>query len=416
MRFEWQLSWAYWRGRRALRGGSGFISFIALLSVLGIALGVAALVTVLSVMNGFQKEVRNRMLSVVSHLEVRRVAQLPTDDAAMRAHIFTHPAVRGIAPYEPMQVLVMREEILRGALVRGIDPAQEGKVSTMFAALPETLRRSLEPGRWRVLLGRELARSVGVIPGDRIVFMAPDLGDHGAGFMPRLRQFEVAGVFESGHFEYDSTLALIHIEDALRLNRQDSPTHWRILTADPMQVRQTAAALAGRLDEGYQLRDWSQENRVWFEAVQVEKRMMFIILTLIVAVASFNLVSMLVMTVVDKRSDIAILRSMGASRASIMRIFMFQGFASGSLGTLLGLVLGMALVASLDTVLRQLEQLFEFEVLPKGVYLLQRIPTDMHAADLVQVGLIALVLAFLATLYPSWRAARSRPADALRHA
>jgi len=416
MRFEWHLSWAYWRGRRALRGGNGFISFIALLSVLGIALGVAALITVLSVMNGFQKEVRNRMLSVVSHLEVRRIAPPSSDDAAMRARIATHASVLGIAPYEPMQVLVMREDILRGALVRGVDPAQEGEVSTMFAALPELLRRSLEPGRWRVLLGRELARSLGVIPGDRIVFMAPDLGDQGAGFMPRLRQFEVAGLFESGHFEYDSTLALIHIEDALRLNRQDAPTHWRILTADPMQVRQTAAALAGRLDERYQLRDWSQENRVWFEAVQVEKRMMFIILTLIVAVASFNLVSMLVMTVVDKRSDIAILRSMGASRASIMRIFMFQGFASGSLGTLLGLGLGVAIVASLDAVLRQLEKLFGFEVLPKGVYLLQRIPTDMHAADLVQVGLIALVLAFLATLYPSWRAARSRPADALRHA
>lgn len=416
MGFEWHLSWAYWRGRRALRGESGFISFIALLSVLGIALGVAALITVLSVMNGFQKEVRNRMLAVVSHLEVRLLAQPSGDEDAMQRAIASHPAVRGIAPYEPMQVLVARDEALRGALVRGIDPEREGAVSTMFAALPEDLRASLQAGSWRVLLGRELARSIGAIPGEKIVFIAPDLGDHGAGFMPRLRQFEVAGVFESGHFEYDSTLALIHIHDALRLNRQQAPSHWRILTADPLQVRQTAAALAGRLDDRYQLRDWSQENRVWFEAVQVEKRMMFIILTLIVAVASFNLVSMLVMTVVDKRSDIAILRSMGARRASIMRIFMLQGFASGGLGTLLGVALGVGIVAGLDPLLRRLEQLFGFEVLPKGVYLLQRIPTDLRTPDLLQVAGIALLLSFLATLYPSWRAARSRPADALRHA
>lgn len=416
MRFEWHLSWAYWRGRSAVQGGNRFISFIAVLSVVGIALGVAALITVLSVMNGFQKEVRNRMLAVVSHLEVHLIAQPSGSDAAVRQRIAAHPAVLGMAPYEPMQVLVTRDETLRGALVRGVDPAQEGAVSSMFAALPEALRNALQPGAWRVLLGRELARAIGVLAGEQVVFIAPDLGDHGAAFMPRLRQFEVAGVFESGHFEYDSTLALIHIQDALRLNRQDEPRHWRILTIDPMRVRQVAAELSVALDQRYQLRDWSQENRVWFEAVQVEKRMMFIILTLIVAVASFNLVSMLVMTVVDKRSDIAILRSMGASRASIMRIFMVQGFASGGLGTLLGVALGIVIVSSLDAVLRTLEKLFAFEVLPKGVYLLQRIPTDMHGADLAQVALIALALSFLATLYPSWRAARSRPADALRHA
>jgi lipoprotein-releasing system permease protein len=210
-------------------------------------------------------------------------------------------------------------------------------------------------------------------------------------------------------------LALVHLDDALKLNRQQQAQHWRILTSDPLRVRRIASELAQGLDDRYELRDWSQENRVWFEAVQVEKRMMFIILTLIVAVASFNLVSMLVMTVIDKRADIAILRSMGAGRWSVMRIFMFQGLASGSLGTGLGLGLGLVLVASLDAVLRFLERMFGFEVLPKGIYLLQRIPTDLHVSDLFEVALIALCLSFLATLYPSWRAASTKPADALRH-
>jgi lipoprotein-releasing system permease protein len=285
----------------------------------------------------------------------------------------------------------------------------------MVAAMPADLRQSLEPGAWRIILGRELARVFGVIPGDRIVVMAPDLGDHGAGFAPRIRQFEVIGVFESGHYEYDSALALIHLDDALRLNRRTQVQHWRLLTDDPLRVRSIASELVQGLDDRYELRDWSQENRVWFEAVQVEKRMMFIILTLIVAVASFNLVSMLVMTVVDKRSDIAILRSMGAGQWSVMRIFMLQGLASGGLGTGLGLGLGLLLVASLDALLRFLEGLFGFEVLPKGIYLLQRIPTDLHLSDLLEIGLISLCLSFLATLYPSWRAASTKPAEALRH-
>ncbi|MBU6286061.1 MAG: lipoprotein-releasing ABC transporter permease subunit [Betaproteobacteria bacterium] len=415
MQFEWQLAWAYWRGRRSNPTGNGFISFIALLSVLGIGLGVAALITVLSVMNGFQKEVRNRMLSVVSHLELHLRAEPQQDDQKLRQTISKHPSVLGMAPFEPLQVLMTRDETLRAALIRGIDPAQEGLVSSMVAAMPADLRQSLEPGAWRIILGRELARVFGVIPGDRIVVMAPDLGDHGAGFAPRIRQFEVIGVFESGHYEYDSALALIHLDDALRLNRRTQVQHWRLLTDDPLRVRSIASELVQGLDDRYELRDWSQENRVWFEAVQVEKRMMFIILTLIVAVASFNLVSMLVMTVVDKRSDIAILRSMGAGQWSVMRIFMLQGLASGGLGTGLGLGLGLLLVASLDALLRFLEGLFGFEVLPKGIYLLQRIPTDLHLSDLLEIGLISLCLSFLATLYPSWRAASTKPAEALRH-
>jgi len=333
----------------------------------------------------------------------------------MRHAIAKHPSVLGIAAFEPLQVLITRDDMLRAALVRGIDPAQEGLVSSMVATMPATLRESLQAAAWRIILGRELARSLGVIAGDRIVVMAPDLGDHGAGFAPRIRQFEVAGVFESGHYEYDSALALIHLEDALKLTRRSQAQHWRMLTDDPLRVRRIASELAQLLDDRYELRDWSQENRVWFEAVQVEKRMMFIILTLIVAVASFNLVSMLVMTVVDKRADIAILRSMGAGKWSVMRIFMLQGLASGGLGTGLGVGLGLLLVVSLDTVLRFLERIFGFEVLPKGIYLLQRIPTDLHVSDLLEVAVISLCLSFLATLYPSWRAASTKPAEALRH-
>jgi len=415
MQFEWQLAWAYWRGRRAKPSGNGFISFIALLSVLGIALGVAALITVLSVMNGFQKEVRNRMLSVVSHLELHLRSDPQADDQAMRDAMAKHPAVLGMAAFEPLQVLITRDDSLRAALIRGISPADEAKVSSMVAAMPQALRESLRAGAWRIILGRELARSLGVVTGDRLVVIAPDLGNQGTGFAPRMRQFEVVGVFESGHYEYDSALALIHLDDALKLNRQSQVSHWRMLTDNPMQVRKIASELAQQLDDRYELRDWSQENRVWFEAVQVEKRMMFIILTLIVAVASFNLVSMLVMTVVDKRADIAILRSMGAGSGSVMRIFMLQGLASGGLGTALGVALGLCIVSTLDSILRSLEQIFAFEVLPKGVYLLQRIPTDLQVGDVIEVATIACCLSFLATLYPSWRAARTRPAQALRH-
>ena len=414
MHFEWQLAWAYWRGRRSNPTGNGFISFIALLSVLGIGLGVAALITVLSVMNGFQKEVRNRMLSVVSHLELHARVDVPADNSIMREVVSRHPAIIGIAPFEPIQGLMTRDEILRPVLIRGIDPSQEGRVSSMVAALPDAVRQSLQSGRWGIILGRELARSLSVLPGDRVVVMTPDLGQ-GAGVAPRMRQFEVTGMFESGHYDYDSSLALIHLDDALKLNRQTQVQRWRILTDRPLQVRRIAMELAKDLDDRYELRDWSQENRVWFEAVQVEKRMMFIILTLIVAVASFNLVSMLVMTVVDKRSDIAILRSMGAGRLSVMRIFMLQGLASGGLGTAIGVGLGLLMVATLDSVLRFLEQIFGFEVLPKGVYLLQRIPTDLQWLDVIEIALISLALSFVATIYPSWRAARTQPAQALRH-
>lgn len=416
MHFEWQLAWAYWRGRRSNPTGNAFISFIALLSVLGIGLGVAALIAVLSVMNGFQKEVRNRMLAVVSHLELHSRAEPTADDSFVRQAISRHPAVLGIAPFEPLQALITRDETLRPALIRGIDPKEEGKVSEMVATLPAVIRESLQAGRWGIILGRELARSLSVVPGDRVVVMAPDLGQQGAAFAPRMRQFEVTGVFESGHYDYDSALALIHLDDALKLNRQQHAQRWRILTDNPLQVRRIGLELAQGLDDRYELRDWSQENRVWFEAVQVEKRMMFIILTLIVAVASFNLVSMLVMTVVDKRSDIAILRSMGAGRLSVMRIFMLQGLASGGLGTALGVALGLLIVATLDSVLRFFEQIFGFEVLPKGVYLLQRIPTDLQWSDVLEVALISLLLSFFATIYPSWRASRTRPAQALRHA
>ncbi len=412
--YELALGWRYTRAGRTTRR-NGFISFISGVSMLGIALGVAALIIVLSVMNGFQKEVRDRMLSVVSHIEIfaPQGGALPDIQRTM-AEARANPEVVGAAPFVAAQALLARGEDMRGALVRGIDPAREGEVTDLAAANQQELA-ALQPGSFRVVLGSELARALGVKAGDVVTLIAPGGQVTPAGVLPRLKQMTVAGTFNSGHYEYDSTLVLMHYADAERIFRLEGPTGIRLKLRDLQQAPEVAQQLAHTLSGDLLIRDWTQQNRTWFAAVQVEKRMMFIILTLIVAVAAFNLVSTLVMTVTDKRADIAILRTLGASPRSIMGIFVVQGAMVGVIGTLGGLALGLLIAFNIDVIVPAIEHALHANFLPKDIYLISKMPSDPQRSDIVPIAVISLILAFVATLYPSWRASRVNPAEALRY-
>ena len=413
--FELLVGWRYTRAGRAARRNR-FISFISSVSMVGIALGVAALIIVLSVMNGFQKEVRERMLGVLSHIEVLAYTSASLDNpVGLQNKISLNPQVLASAPFVMSQVLLAQGEDMRGALVRGIDPTQEVLVTDAVALMPTEVLAQLQPGAFGVILGNELARSLGVKVGERITLVAPGGQVTPAGVVPRLKQLTVVGLLDSGHYEYDATLALLHIEDAQRIFRLEGPNGLRVKLKDAQQARQVGAELLPILGEDVTVRDWTRANRSWFAAVQIEKRMMFIILTLIVAVAAFNLVSTLVMTVTDKQADIAILRTLGASPASIMGIFVVQGALVGVIGTLSGLVLGLLVAFNIGSIVPAIEKALGASFLPKDIYLISRMPSDPQWADIGPVVVIALVLALVATLYPSWRASRIDPAEALRH-
>ncbi len=413
--YELQIGWRYTRAGRSGRR-NGFISFISGVSMLGIALGVAALIIVLSVMNGFQKEVRDRMLSVISHVEVyQSKGEALPDWQATAAQARLSPQVVGAAPFIAAQALIARADDMRGAVVRGISPIEEATVTELAAKLRDTTLARLVPGGWGVVLGGELARGLGVRVGDKVTIVAPGGQVTPAGVVPRLKQLTLVGTFEAGHYEYDNGLALIHVEDAARLFRVEGPTGVQLRLKDAQQARAVADELQVRLGPSVRLSDWTRTNRNWFQAVQIEKRLMFIILTLIVAVAAFNLVSTLVMTVTDKQADIAILRTLGASPRSIMAIFMVQGAASGVIGTLAGMVLGLAVAFNIGVIVPAIERALHMSFLPSSIYLISRMPSDPQSGDIVPIVLISLALAFVATIYPSWRASRVQPAEALRY-
>ena len=411
--YELSLGWRYTRAGRATRR-NGFISFISGVSMLGIALGVAALIIVLSVMNGFQKEVRDRMLGVLAHVEVFAPSGAALPDVALTLkEVKANPQVVGAAPFIAAQGLLARGEDMKGTLVRGVDPALEGEVTDLFADSPVLNR--LVPGQFGIVLGVDLARNLGVIEGDSVTLIAPSGQVTPAGVVPRLKQMTVVGTFNSGHYEYDAGLALLHQDDAARIFRLEGPTGIRLKLKNLHLAREVAQQLVGTLSGDLFVRDWTRQNRTWFAAVQLEKRMMFIILTLIVAVAAFNLVSTLVMTVTDKRADIAILRTLGASPRSIMGIFVVQGAMVGVIGTFSGLALGLLVAFNIDVIVPALEHALGASFLPRDVYLISRMPSDPQRADILPIALISLVLAFVATLYPSWRASRVNPAEALRY-
>ena len=413
--YELQIGWRYTRAGRAGRR-NGFISFISGVSMLGIALGVAALIIVLSVMNGFQKEVRDRMLSVISHIEIfESGGNALSDWRATAAQARLNPQVIGVAPFIAAQVLIARGDEMRGVVVRGISPPDEATVTDLAARLKDTTLAKLTPGAWGVVLGGELARTLGVREGDKITLVAPGGQVTPAGVVPRLKQLTVVGTFDAGHFEYDSGLALIHLDDAATLFRLEGPSGVQLRLKDQQQARRVASEIGERLGSGVSVRDWTRTNRNWFDAVQIEKRLMFIILTLIVAVAAFNLVSTLVMTVTDKRADIAILRTLGASPRSVMGIFMVQGAMAGILGTFGGVALGLLVALNVDVIVPAIERAFSVSFLPGSVYLISRMPSDPQRSDIVPIVLISLLLSFVATVYPSWRASRVQPAEALRY-
>ncbi|MFC3625911.1 lipoprotein-releasing ABC transporter permease subunit [Vogesella amnigena] len=412
LNFEAFIGLRYLRARRR----NGFISFISLLSVIGIALGVAALIVVLSVMNGFQQEIRGRMLAVVSHLEVSSYDGRLPDWQPLQQALARQPHVVAAAPYVNAQGLLSSGGNVRGALVRGIDPASERRVVTLGDEMLRGKLESLQPGSFNIVLGVELARALAVEVGDKVTLITPQGNVTPAGMMPRLKQFTVSGIFKAGMFEYDASLAMIPLRDAqvlFRLGHDVSGV--RLKLDDAMLAPQLKAELAGKLAANQVASDWTDMNSNYFRAVQIEKRMMFIILTLIVAVAAFNLVSTLVMVVTDKQADIAILRTLGASPASIMKIFVIQGSVAGVLGTVAGVAGGLLLAFNLGSVQHAIEQIIGARLLSSEVYLIDFLPVDVQVTDVGTIAVISLLLSLLATLYPSWRAARTRPAEALRY-
>jgi lipoprotein-releasing system permease protein len=410
--FELFVGLRYTRAKRR----NHFISFITLVSMLGIALGIAALITVMSVMNGFEREVRGRILGVAAHIQVLAEEGGLADWHKVAEEARANPEVVAAAPFVAAQGLLSSGAQVRGVFVRGVLPDLEEKVADLGVNMRAGRLADLKPGEFSIILGVDLARALRVQPGDRVTLIAPQGQVTPAGLVPRLKQFRVVGIFYAGHYEFDSGLALVRLEDAQVLYRMgESVSGVRLKVRNLFDAPRVARELAKTMATGAYLTDWTQQNANYFRAIQIEKRMMFIILTLIIAVAAFNLVSTLVMAVTDKHPDIAILRTLGASPASIMKIFMVQGTIIGVVGTALGVFLGIVLSLNIDVVVPAVEHAFNFQILSREVYYISELPSELSWRDVWSVAAVSLGLAFVATLYPSWRAARVNPAEALRY-
>jgi len=393
-----------------------FISFISLISMLGIALGVTALITVLSVMNGFEKELRQRILGVVSHATVQHAAGTVGGWERLRDELERYPGVVGVAPFVHAEGMISHGERVAGTILQGVLPEMEPAVSELPRKMVAGEFGSLKAGSYGIILGQDLAYSLGATLGDQVVVITPQASLTPAGFLPRLKRFTVVGIFAIGMYEYDSALALMHLDDAATLYRLgDGVSGLHLKLNDMFQAPAVARALEETLPAGFRVIDWTRQHSNFFRAVKMEKTVMFVILFLIVAVAAFNLVSTLVMMVTDKRSDIAILRTLGSSPGSIMAVFIVQGSVVGVIGTLLGMVGGVALALNVETLVPAIERLFHVQFLAPDVYYISDLPSDMRWGDVYSIGGVALLLCLLATLYPAWRAARVRPAEALRH-
>ena len=411
-RYELELGVRYVRAKRR----NSFISFISLISMLGIALGVAALIIVISVMNGFQSELRERMLAATAHVEVKGFEGPMNDWRSVAATLKDNAEVVAVAPYVQGEGLWINGEVNKPSLVRGIDPATEVLVATVQQHMKVGTLDMLKPGEWGVILGIDLARSLGVRVGEKVALVTPQGTVTPAGTVPRVKSFTVTGLFEIGWIEADSRIALIHMNDAQRLYQLgDTVTGLRVKLTDLMRAHTIADQWLRTLPPGLGVSDWTTQNASFFKAVQLEKKVMFIILTLIVAVAAFNLVSTLVMVVTDKESDIAILRTLGARPMSIMQIFVIQGAIIGVIGTAIGLALGLAVAFNIDIVVGAIEKVFGVTFIDKTVYLITELPSKVIFSDVAFITLMSLGLSLLATLYPSWHASRVNPAEALRY-
>jgi lipoprotein-releasing system permease protein len=411
-------AWQWYVGARYLRARTHnrFVSFISSISIVGVALGVAVLIVVLSVMNGFETELRTRILGMTSHASLEGFGAGVKDWRSVRAIVEADAEVVAAAPYVQGEAMLLDGEEVSGAIVRGILPEEERRVSSLADKMVSGSLEDLSAGAWNIVIGSALARELNVEVGGRVVVAISQGTVTPAGVVPRLRRFTVAGIFEAGMYEFDRSLAFIHLEDAARLWRmEDRVSGLRLSLEDmflaPEAVRRVAAGLGG----GYYVSDWTRQHVNFFRSIQLSKQMMFTILLLVVAVAAFNIVSTLVMVVKDKQGDIAILRTLGASPASIMVIFMIQGTLIGVAGTLAGLALGTGLAVNIEQLVHWLESAVGTNFLAADVYFISDLPAELRSVDLLRICGTALVLAVLSTLYPAWRAARSQPAEALRH-
>ena len=401
----------YTRARRRNR----FIGINSLISMIGIGVGVWALIVVLSVMNGFQKEVRERILGVASHVQLSGADGRLADWRAVEREAAKHPRVLATAPYVNAQAMLAAGPAVRGALIRGIEPAAEDKVADIGRHMRQGRLEQLRPGEFGIVLGADLARMLGAVPGDKIAVVAPQGLVTPAGVIPRLKQFTVAGVFEAGIVDADSALALVHLADAQVLYQMGASVSGVRLKLDDLFAARTVAreVLAG-LPQNVYATDWTRSHANFFRAVEIEKRMMFIILALIILVAAINIISTLVVAVADKQADIAILRTFGAASGSVMQIFIVQGMVIGVVGTVAGVLTGIVTALNIDVIVPAIERALGIRFLSKDVYLIPDLPSDLQMGDVSAVALMALALSFLATLYPSWRASRVNPAEALR--
>jgi lipoprotein-releasing system permease protein len=410
--YELFIGLRYTRSRQRNR----FISFISLVSVIGIALGITVLITVLSVMNGFQREIRTRILGVAAHVQITGADDTLMDWRPVAAVAEKNEQVIAAAPYVSEQALLSNSGAVHGVFVRGISPAYEDKVDDISQHMVSGNLDALRPGAFGIVLGIETARSLGVLVGDKVTLIAPSEQVTPAGIMPRLRRFTVVGIFRVDHYEFDSGLALINLEDAQNLYRMGTAVSGvRLKLKDMFQSIQVVHDLSQQFSPDFLLTDWTRQYANFFRAVDIEKRMMFLIVFLIIAVAAFNIVSSLFMAVKDKQADIAILRTLGASPGSITKIFLIQGTLIGLLGTLAGVAGGIALASNVETIVPILENLLGFKFLAKDVYYISELPSELRTGDVLLTALFSFIVCVLATIYPSWRAARINPAEALRY-
>ena len=409
--FEALIGLRYVRARRR----NYFISFISLTSIIGVGLGVMALITVLSVMNGFEKELKERILGMASHATVSEDGDVLNDWQPIAKEIMSHPDIIGVAPYFHAEGMLVKNKRVNGTIIRGILPIEEPKVSTVTETMILGDIEELKEGKFNIVLGKELAMKLDVILGDKVTLIAPQANITPAGILPRLKRFTLVGVFEVGMHEFDSALALIHMNDAFRLFRKQGPTGLRLKTNNILKAPTISREVAAQLPGRYWVVDWTQRHANFFRALKTEKTVMFVILLLIVAVAAFNIISTLVMMVSDKQSDIAVLRTLGASPSSILKIFIIQGTIIGFVGIVIGVITGVWLATNIETIVPVIESMLGHKFLSADVYYISDLPSDMHWNDVVTISIVAFVLCLLATIYPAFRAAKIQPAVALRY-
>ena len=408
--FETMIGLRYVRAQRR----NHFISFISMSSMIGVALGVMALITVISVMNGFEKELKDRILGMASHAVIEELNGLK-DWQLVINNIKEHPEIVGAAPYFHAEGMLTKDKIVNGVIIRGILPHEETNVAIVAEKMIEGDLNDLKSTEFNIILGAELVRKLNLKIGDKVTLVAPQVNFTPAGILPRLKRFTLIGIFEVGMHEFDAGLALIHMDDALRLFRKSNPTGIRLKTNNILKAPTISREIASQLSSKYWVIDWTQRHSNFFRALKTEKTVMFVILTLIVAVAAFNIISTLVMAVSDKQSDIAVLRTLGASPKSILKIFIIQGTIIGAIGILLGVIGGVWLASNIETLVPALENMLGYKFLSPDVYYISDLPSDMHWSDVILISVVSFVLCLFATIYPAFRAANTLPAEALRY-